>query len=116
MGGSSAQAETGVQPSTLQNVNVPAFMPGQQGLLAQQLNAGFGNGQASGILSMQDYLNGMYKPMTVPLIQNAADMAALKAKLDKKTTTSTASGAATGGTATGGAGGAGGWLFGAGVR
>ena len=83
MGGSSGSATTGVQPSTLQNVNVPAFMPGQQGLLAQQLNAGFGNGQASGILSMQDYLNGMYKPMTVPLIQNAADMAALKAKLPK---------------------------------
>ena len=83
MGGSSGSATTGVQPSTLQNVNVPAFMPGQQGLLAEQLNAGFGNGQPSGILSMQDYLNGMYKPMTVPLIQNAADMAALKAKLPK---------------------------------
>ncbi len=92
MGGSSGSATTGVQPSTLQNVNVPAFMPGQQGLLAQQLNAGFGNGQASGILSMQDYLNGMYKLMTVPLIQNAADMAALKAKLPKGAIGGTGSG------------------------
>ena len=93
MGGSPGSATTGVQPSTLQNVNVPAFMPGQQGLLAQQLNAGFGNGQASGILSMQDYLNGMYKPMTVPLIQNAADMAALKAKLPKGASGGTVGGA-----------------------
>ena len=77
--------DTGVEPSTLQYMDVPAFMPGQQGLLAQQLNAGSGNGAPSGVLAMADYLSGLYRPMNqIPLVQNAADIEALRRKLGIK--------------------------------
>lgn len=53
---------------------IPAFMPGQQGLLTQQLAAGGYGTQPewAGILS------GMYSDMNVPVINGAQDIAALK--------------------------------------
>lgn len=67
---------------------MPAFMPGQQGLLAQQLAGGYPSTtpqEWSGILGQ------MYQPMSMPIINGAQDIAALRQQLDAqgvKTTTS----------------------------
>ena len=57
---------------------IPAFMPGQQGLLAQQLAAG-GYGAAP---EWSGLLGGMYSDMNVPVINGSADIAALRKQLD----------------------------------
>ncbi len=46
----------------------PGF-PGQLGLLAKQMNAGFGGG----LLNQRNYLNSFYKPMQMQVQQNPGD-------------------------------------------
>lgn len=46
-----------------QGMTFPAFMPGQQGLLAQQLNQGFGGGMGQ--------WNGLLSQTTAPVTTNA---------------------------------------------
>ena len=58
---------------------MPAFMPGQQGLLAQQLASGYSSttpAEWAGILGQ------MYQPMSMPIINGAQDIAALRRQLD----------------------------------
>ena len=72
----------------VQMLNMPAYMPGQQEALAQQLAAGFGGTPASyqtGILSMN-------KPVSVPVIGNPS---MLDAYMQQAGITSSASGDAT---------------------
>ncbi len=79
-GGNNNEPTITVQPSVLQNRTIPAFMPGQQGALAAQLAGAYGSGGPQGVLAANTYLNNMYRPMTVPLVQNSADIAALRKK------------------------------------
>lgn len=97
MGGKPKDTGTGVAPSTLQYMDVPAFMPGQQGLLAEQLNQGYGNGGPGGVLTMADYLLNTYRPMNqIPLVQSAADVEALRRKLGIKPPNTNGSGSESG--------------------
>lgn len=64
--------------ANVQSMTVPAYFPGQQGLLASQMNAGFGGAPGTGILDMASYLAGLYQPMVVPMIQSGADVAWLQ--------------------------------------
>lgn len=78
--------------ANVQSMTVPAYFPGQQGLLASQMNAGFGGAPGTGILDMAAYLAGLYQPMVVPMIQSGADVAWLqKNGVAKGTSTQTGS-------------------------
>lgn len=59
------------------NRTIPAFQPGAQGLLAQQLAAG-GYGDTA---SWNGLFNDLYQPMTLPVINGAMDIAKLRAQL-----------------------------------
>ena len=66
MGGSSKKSTTdnaAATPTPQQaTMTMPAFMPGMQQALADQLAAGYGQQPAD----LMTYLSSIYKPMTVP--------------------------------------------------
>jgi hypothetical protein len=69
-------APSGIPSGPVQMQTFPAFSPGQQGLLAQQMQEGFGG-------SPQDYINAMsfYRDTQVPVINRPADIEAYIAQL-----------------------------------
>lgn len=83
MGGSSSKKPAGTAAVTPEDQqlamrNIPAFMPGQQSLLAQQLAAGGYGTQPA----WDGILGGMYQNMNAPVINGSADIAKLRKKLD----------------------------------
>jgi hypothetical protein len=66
-------ASTPPAPSVSTGMQYPAFMPGQQQAIANQLSAGYGALPADnmGLLSMY------HRPVSLPMIQNSTDMSAL---------------------------------------
>ena len=84
MGGSNnapaqSTAAQASQPA-LRTHNFPAFHPEHLGLLAQQLNAGFGGG----VEAQRGLLNQIHSAVDVPILNGAADLEALKAKSSPK--------------------------------
>ena len=55
-------AATGTQTPQQATMTIPAFMPGMQQALADQLAMGYGQQPAD----LMTYLSSIYKPMTVP--------------------------------------------------
>lgn len=58
-------------------LSFPSGFPGQLGLLAQQMNNGFGGG----LLAQRNYLNQIYSPMQMPAMP---DLGGLEEELKKK--------------------------------
>jgi len=67
---------SGIPSGPVQMQTFPAFSPGQQGLLAQQMQEGFGG-------SPQDYINAMsfYRDTQTPVINRPSDIEAYIAQL-----------------------------------
>ena len=72
-GGNPAAAATPAAPvtATIPVNTIQPFFPGQEGLLAQQMAAGYGGG----LLDFQN-AQSLYRPMTVPQINRPSDIAA----------------------------------------
>lgn len=69
MSGGSKKPATTATPATpaatpVQMQNYPAFMPGQQGLLAEQMSAGYG----APVSENMGLLANLYKPVNMPII------------------------------------------------
>lgn len=96
MGSKNKDAAKTTTPTTAQPViatqNFPAFMPGQQGLLADQLTAGgFGTvPQNMGLLS------GLYHDQTMPMISRPDQIAQYLTQIGLKPVTAADATAATG--------------------
>ena len=93
--------------ANVQSMTVPAYFPGQQGLLASQMNAGFGGAPGTGILDMAAYLAGLYQPMVVPMIQSGADVAWLQKNGVAKGTSGSSTSTQTGSSGSSGSSGSG---------
>lgn len=73
MGGGETRPAKKAEPKAVDQLaymDMPAFMPGQQGLLADQLAAGYGQDAEA----FQGLLSNLYQPMQLPIVANAADM------------------------------------------
>ena len=69
-----AAATPAVTPSPLQMQSFPAFQPGMQGLLANQLANGFGGGRGAAAANMAS-LSNLYRPVEMPIIQRPDQIA-----------------------------------------
>lgn len=72
-----------VKQKKTDGLTIPAGFPGQLGLLAQQMNNGFGGG----LLAQRAYLNSIYDPIKMTPMPTFGDDA--KTSDDKTTTTTT---------------------------
>lgn len=76
MGGGNKQAAAAATTATpaatpIQMQNYPAFMPGQQGLLAEQMSAGYG----APVSENMGLLSNLYKPVNMPVISRPDQIA-----------------------------------------
>ena len=66
--------------------NFPAFMPGQQGLLAEQMSAGFG----APVSENMGLLSSLYKPVNMPIISRPDQIAQYMTQIGLKPVTAEA--------------------------
>ena len=66
--------------------NFPAFMPGQQGLLAEQMSAGFG----APVSENMGLLSNLYKPVNMPIISRPDQIAQYLTQIGMKPVTTDA--------------------------
>ena len=66
--------------------NFPAFMPGQQGLLAEQMSAGFG----APVSENMGLLSNLYKPVNMPMISRPDQIAQYMTQIGLKPVTAEA--------------------------
>ena len=66
--------------------NFPAFMPGQQGLLAEQMSAGFG----APVSENMGLLSNLYKPVQMPMISRPDQIAQYMTQIGLKPVTAEA--------------------------
>lgn len=90
MGGGSKK-QTATTPATpaapaVQMQNFPAFMPGQQGLLAEQMSAGFG----APVSENMGLLSNLYKPVQMPIISRPDQIAQYMTQIGLKPVTAEA--------------------------
>lgn len=88
-GGSKKQtATTPAAPAApaVQMQNFPAFMPGQQGLLAEQMSAGFG----APVSENMGLLSNLYKPVQMPIISRPDQIAQYMTQIGLKPVTAEA--------------------------
>lgn len=70
----------------VQMQNFPAFMPGQQGLLAEQMSAGFG----APVSENMGLLSNLYKPVNMPIISRPDQIAQYLTQIGMKPITTDA--------------------------
>lgn len=91
MGGGSNKNKTATTPAApaapaVQMQNFPAFMPGQQGLLAEQMSAGFG----APVSENMGLLSNLYKPVQMPIISRPDQIAQYMTQIGMKPVTAEA--------------------------
>ena len=92
-GGNDTKKPTTITPAAtpVAMQNFPAFMPGQQGLLAEQMSAGFG----APVSENMGLLSNLYKPVNMPIISRPDQIAQYLTQIGLTPATS---GSTTGGT------------------
>ena len=88
MGGGNKTKATTTTPAApaapaVQMQSFPAFMPGQQGLLAEQMSAGFG----APVSENMGLLSNLYKPVNMPMISRPDQIAQYLAQIGLKPVT-----------------------------
>lgn len=75
-GGSAQAAQQQVQPE-IANLTFRSFLPGQRGLLADQLSAGFGAPRENNVGMLKD----LHGRTNIPIVNGQIDLAALKSQV-----------------------------------